>query len=253
MLFTVKYINLYEGLRMGTDDRKSIVYQEISTERDATTGEMLQNIGKKIVKVAKTPDFIMIFTKQISLLEDLKKMDNMVLFSILTHFVGQRNLVFLSPQTKKRIANELGVDISSITRSINELLKKEVLVTDIEKNVFLNPHIFGKGNWEEIRKLRHELVFEYDFETNVRTIKRNTQAQYISDEELALPHDVIGAEESINITTGRKEQTVYIQESESDVSNINDDIQLLQEQNKQLELQNKQLELQIKLAEIQRN
>lgn len=238
---------------MGTDDRKSIVYQETRSERDGATGEIKHDIERKIVKVAKTPDFIMLFTKQVTLLEDLKKMDNMVLYSILTHFVGQRNLVFLSPQSKKLIAKELSVDISSITRSINELLKKEVLVTDVEKNVFLNPHIFGKGNWEEIRKLRHELVFEYDFETNAKSIKRHTQAQYISDEELALPHDIIGAEQNINLATGQTNQTVFIQESEYESSHNNNEILILQEQNKQLELQNKQLELQIRLAEIQKN
>lgn len=238
---------------MGTDDRKSIVYQEINTERDPSTGELVDQVGKRIVKVAKTPDFIMIFTKHIGVLEDLAKMDDRVLFLILSKFVGQKNLVFLSPITKKGMAKDLGVDISSITRSINALISKEVLVLDSEKNVFLNPHLFGKGNWEEIRKLRHELTFEFDFETSKQLIKRQTKAQYISDEELSLPHDVVGAEEYIDDVSGNIEQTVYIQESPPNTINKDSHIQLIQEQNKQLELQNKQLELQIRLAEIQKN
>ena len=191
----------------------------------------------------------MTFTKHITYLEQLGKTDNIVLFSILSHYVGQKNLIFLSPQVRKKIASELELDISSVNKAIKNLTKKEILVIDNEGFMYLNPYLFGKGNWEDIRKLRQELIFEYDFESGTTQMIRNVKAQYIDQNELNKSHDVLETTEER--TEYGIEQTIYIQESEEEQINHTTpkktvselELELIKEKNKALELQLKLNEL----------
>lgn len=198
---------------MSDQERKNIVYEERTQVRDNITGEIVdKDINKRVIKVPRTPDFLMLFTKHITYLEQLGKTDNSVLFVILSHYVGQKNLVFLSPQVRKKISVELGLDISSVNKAIKNLLTKEIIVTDSDSFMYLNPFLFGKGNFDEIKKLRQELIFEYDFTTNTTNMIRNVKAQYVDQEELDRPHELIDATQ--NETGTEVVQTIYIQETD---------------------------------------
>lgn len=249
---------------MRDQDRKSIMYEETTRIRDNITGEVTdKDINKRVIKVPRTPDFLMLFTKHITYLEQLGKTDNSVLFVILSHYVGQKNLVFLSPQVRKKISAELELDISSVNKAIKNLLIKEVIVTDTDSFMYLNPFLFGKGNFDEIKKLRQELIFEYDFATNTTNMIRNVKAQYVDQEELERPHELVDATETVTDT--EVEQTIYIQEvdpidqgedtqpvlpfftePELQPMSIKEDTNL-----EVIREQNRNLELKIQLAEIE--
>ena len=235
---------------MSGDNKKNIIYDETTRIRDNISGEVIdQDINRRVIRVPRTPDFLMTFTKHITYLEQLGKTDNIVLFSILSHYVGQKNLIFLSPQVRKKIASELELDISSVNKAIKNLTKKEILVIDNEGFMYLNPYLFGKGNWEDIRKLRQELIFEYDFESGTTQMIRNVKAQYIDQNELNKSHDVLETTEER--TEYGIEQTIYIQESEEEQINhttqkktvLELELELIKEKNKALELQLKLNEL----------
>lgn len=235
---------------MSGDNKKNIIYDETTRIRDNISGEVIdQDINRRVIRVPRTPDFLMTFTKHITYLEQLGKTDNIVLFSILSHYVGQKNLIFLSPQVRKKIASELELDISSVNKAIKNLTKKEILVIDNEGFMYLNPYLFGKGNWEDIRKLRQELIFEYDFESGTTQMIRNVKAQYIDQNELNKSHDVLETTEER--TEYGIEQTIYIQESEEEQINHTTpkktvselELELIKEKNKALELQLKLNEL----------
>ena len=235
---------------MSGDNKKNIIYDETTRIRDNISGEVIdQDINRRVIRVPRTPDFLMTFTKHITYLEQLGKTDNIVLFSILSHYVGQKNLIFLSPQVRKKIASELELDISSVNKAIKNLTKKEILVIDNEGFMYLNPYLFGKGNWEDIRKLRQELIFEYDFESGTTQMIRNVKAQYIDQNELNKSHDVLETTEER--TEYGIEQTTRIQESEEEQINHTTpkktvselELELIKEKNKALELQLKLNEL----------
>ena len=246
---------------MRDETNKSIVYNEITTTRDGETGELVNDVQKKIVKVPRTPDFVMLFTKHVTFLEQLGKTDNSVLFVILSHYVGQENLLFLSPQVRKKIASELSLDISSVNKAIKNLIKKEVIGFDKDEFLRLNPHLFGKGNWEDIRKLRQELTFEFDFTNNTAIMSRTVQAICADQEELEKPHAVIDTHETIS--ESKSEQTIFIEEIndesqapvlpffESEEEKTNDfDIERLKEENKAKELGIEEMKLKIKMFEM---
>ncbi|MDD4969897.1 MAG: hypothetical protein PHT07_10765 [Paludibacter sp.] len=234
---------------------KSIVYHEVKTSHNAETGELTEQTNRRVYKVPRTPDFIMLFTKHISFLEQLNKGETAVLSAILESYVGIGNMVFLSPQSRKQIGADLGVVMSSIHKAIKALLEKKILIEGENKFIYLNPHLFGKGNWEDISKLRQIMTVDFDFQKQEAIVSREVKTTYIGDVELSKPHEVIDAKE---YTDGDGvHQEVVIQESsiqDADIVHAADSLPM-QEQNldKQITMlkeQNRQLELKLELAKI---
>lgn len=177
-------------------DRKNIVYQEVQTFRDTITGETTSTHNRKLIKLERTPDFIMLFTERVGFLEDLQAGEKAVLSQILQHYVGVQNIIFLSSDTKKDMATALNVGLSSIQKATKSLLDKQIIIKGIikENQIYLNPHLFGKGNWENIHKMRQEVIYDFDFEKKEMKESRRLSTQYEDDIEIE-KHDVIETNE----------------------------------------------------------
>ncbi|MDQ1340993.1 MAG: hypothetical protein QG567_2151, partial [Campylobacterota bacterium] len=124
-----------------TSTKKNILYQEVHSMKDNVTGEILNTHNRKIIKVERTPDFIMLFTEHVAFIEKLQSNEKAVLSQILQHYVGVENVVFLSADTKKDMAAELNVGISYIHKALKALLDRRVLIKGIvkENQTYLNP------------------------------------------------------------------------------------------------------------------
>jgi len=220
---------------------KNIVYQEYHTEVNQETGEITNKQNRKILKVQRTPDFIMLFTEHVAFLEKLAKNEKAVLSQILQHYVGIKNVVFLSANTKKDMADELHVGISYIHKAIKQLIERQILVKGIIKTnqLYLNPYLFGKGNWENIYQMRQEISYDFDFAKLEMKETRKISALYDNDFDIN-KHDIVDKEEYQDID-GANHQEITITEKNDELS-----ILKIQKEIKELSIKEMELKLQMK-------
>ena len=130
----------------------------------------------------------MLFLKGIPQLLDasLSNMQLKVLWVILSNYVNKNNALSLSAGVRKEIAREIDSTYRTVSEYINQLCKKGIInKVDFEgsPNFFLNPHIFGKGNWYDIKKLRYETSIEYDFEKKTALQTNKTISVFDTEEQ----------------------------------------------------------------------
>lgn len=74
--------------------------------------------------------------------------------------------VTLVPRTKKAICKELGWEkTSSLDNALQRLLKGKIIYR-VDRGVFrMNPYLFGKGEWQDISRIRMEITYDSDGKT----------------------------------------------------------------------------------------
>lgn len=237
-------------------DTKNIVYQEHKTEINHETGEILNTQNRRLLKVKRTPDFIMLFTEHVAFIEKLAKNEKALLSQILQHYVGVKNVVFLSADTKKDMAEELNVGMSYIHKAIKSLTQKQVLIKGIDKKnqIYLNPHLFGKGNWENIYKMRQNIAYDFDFE-KLEMKETRTLSTLYDDELENKPHEIIDAQEYKD-ESGVTHQEITIEEKKEnqnqslisfDETKSSNELDMLNAQNKSKELAIQEMKLKLEM------
>lgn len=145
------------------------VYQEITREINHETGEVKITNDRQVVKKNSTPDFVMLFTQTAPMLANanLTSSQSTTLFAIISKFVGKNNLLNLSAATKELISRECDLKYNTVDQNIRTLIKKNIILRDKigERGYqyYLNPYVFGKGNWADIEQLRYTVDIQYDF------------------------------------------------------------------------------------------
>ena len=240
---------------------------------DSVTGEVTSKTSTKVVKRDKTPDFIMLFTEGAPLLSDasLSKREQNILNEILSTWVGLNNRVDFSQVLRAHLAKVLDYSPSSIYKGLNSLKRKKIFVeknniteNDVKGAIYLNPNIFGKGHWNDIKKLRYDIQIDFDFETLEATTSSSRTAAYHESEEL-LPHGKLKeVDREMKAVGSSKEEKIIVEDIELVASEIeivekkgsvglidNTELEILRERRKILELENKSKELDIKGLEFQ--
>jgi len=144
-----------------------------------TTGELTQTTEQKIMRFPKTPDFVMTFTKDLGYMKELTRAEMLTMFGML-QIVNAENEVILNKAIKERICNEYDLSIKSMDVFIHGLKKKEVIV-QVGRGIYkLQPNLFGKGRWSDVKKLR--MAIEWDFKHKTKRV--GVETEYFSEEEL---------------------------------------------------------------------
>ncbi len=191
------------------------VFEHIEETIDSKTGEVTLTEKKSIVKQAKTPEFIMMFTEGAPFLAGAKLTgaQTSVLFMLLHKFVLPRdNVLLLTSYTRQTISNEMNIAKNTVDSAILKLIDTKIILVKKEmgKVYYLNPKLFGKGNWNDIKKLRYQTSVEYDFENRDIDITNATTFGYGDvDKDNII---VTGVEENISEDKNLIEQKVYIED-----------------------------------------
>ena len=236
---------------------KSIIYREDVKKVDNKTGEVINTTTRRLSKVKRTPDFIMLYTKHVAFLEKLTKGETAVLSEILGKYVGIENLLNMSPAIRATITKKLDVDKSYVNKAISGLTKKKIISKDENGLSFLNPHLFGKGNWEDIHKLRHEIAYDFDFETLEAKETRKIAISYDADFDMN-QHNIIEANK-FKDKNGVETQEIVVQENlnqqlvsfeEPKKQEFYNELELINAKNKTKELAIEEMKLKLKMHEL---
>jgi len=149
------------------------INQSVETLVIDENGEFISKRANKTLSWGAEPPYIKLYLQDILYLSDIPNKHESVLYELLkrTTYAGEKNgmEVVVNSSLKRRIAQELGFkNIGSISNAITDLVKGKVLIRKDVGIYQFNPYLFGKGDWQDIARLRLEINYD---EIKGRTFK----------------------------------------------------------------------------------
>jgi predicted transcriptional regulator len=123
-------------------------------------------------------DFVYAFTKSIGYLSQLTKSEINTLFGMFKYTTMQ-NKIFVNKSMKQEISDDMHINFQTVENAITSLAKKG-MIGRLDRGVYcLNPEFFGKGDFNNLKKIK--IFQEFDF--NERTQKVAIQQEFATEEE----------------------------------------------------------------------
>lgn len=141
------------------------INQSVETDVMDEDGVIRSKRINRVLSWGDEPQFIKLYLQDILYLSDLPKHHEKILFELLkrANYAGKKYgmEITLNAAIKRRIAEELGIqNIRSINNALSDLVKGEVLYRTDTGVYTLNPYLFGRGNWQDISRLRLEVNYD---------------------------------------------------------------------------------------------
>lgn len=151
------------------------IIQEVRKEViDNETGEIRITETNTVSRVPSEPNYIKIYLDDIMHFMDMPSSSSGILFSIAKR-MGYDNKVTLVKPIKEDIAKETGMDLGTINNAITNFKKKDILVSAGRSVYTINPHLIGKGSWQDIYKLRLNIEYNPDGTRSIKTYREDKE------------------------------------------------------------------------------
>ena len=130
-------------------------FERVQTVVDGMTGECLSEQRNVITfnPLPPEPAYVKLYIEDLGKLLDLQSGHRDILLHVAAT-VAYDGLVSMTTLRKNRIAAVLKCSIRSIDNAITEFVRREILLRVGRAEYELNPHLFAKGSWKEIRERR---------------------------------------------------------------------------------------------------
>lgn len=134
------------------------VYEHTETTVDVSSGEISEQkrYTKKLIPVE--PAFVKMYLKDILFLKDVPKGLHGVLYALIMR-INYYNEVIINSELKRKIAEEVGLSFTRVNQGITAFVKKGILIRTGKGIYLINPHLFGRGSWENIQGIRLEVGY----------------------------------------------------------------------------------------------
>lgn len=132
---------------------------------DEKTGEMVSKRANQTLSWGSEPSFIKLYLEDALYLSDMPSKHSAVLYELLRRatYAGSEDgmQVVINAALKRRIQKALNYkNISSINNAITDLVKGKILYR-VDTGIYnFNTYIFGKGEWQDISRLRLEINYD---------------------------------------------------------------------------------------------
>lgn len=151
--------------------RDIITKKKIKTTIDKENNEIISHeIDEEsfIIKKIKRDKFMLLYVENFMHLTKLNRKTLEVLALIISRRVTYgNNEVIIDSKFRVEIANELGMNKQNISRSIKELNDNNIInrkqISDRIYSYYLNPYIFGNGDFNAVEKQRIQYCYDFDF------------------------------------------------------------------------------------------
>jgi len=141
------------------------INQSIETQVINEKGELVSKRANKTLSWGAEPPFIKMYLDDIIYLKDMPKSYSPILHEFLKRmtYAGEKEgqVIYVNSSMKRRVQEALGYkNLSSINNAITDLVKAEVFLRLDLGCYLVNPYLFGKGDWQDIDRLRLEINYD---------------------------------------------------------------------------------------------
>jgi hypothetical protein len=172
------------------------IKQSVETMVINDKGEMVEKRANKTLSWGAEPSYIKLYLQDVLYLSDMPKKYDSVLYQLLKRasYAGDKDgmQVSISAGMKRIIQKELGFkNVGSINNAITDLVKGKIMYR-IDTGIYeFNPWIFGKGDWQDIARLRTEISYD---DIKGRTFKTVCEYKSEEDGQLSFTNALTGTE-----------------------------------------------------------
>jgi hypothetical protein len=160
---------------MGANNTKRISQEITNHAINYETGEVTEEKKHQISYVEREPDYVKLYISDILRLTNIPKGSNDIMLSILRRMTYNNDIALFAP-VKREIASELGLKEITISKAIELFAKKSIILRKDRGLYIINPYFFGRGKWEDIKKVRLQIEYSKEGRMILKT-------EFVSEEE----------------------------------------------------------------------
>lgn len=132
------------------------------------------------------PPFVKLYLQDITYHADLPKNYSNILYELLKYmtYAGDKDgmVIFINSYVKEKVAADLGLTgknpKQSIDNAISKLVKGKLLIRIGRGTYRANPYFFGKGDWQDIARLRLEINYDEIKGKTFKTVCEYKEPEY---------------------------------------------------------------------------
>lgn len=141
------------------------IKQSVETSVLNEQGEFVSKRANKTLSWGSEPAYIKLYLQDVLYLSDMPTKHSAVLYELLKRasYAGDKDgmQVIINASLKRRIAECLGLkNVGSISNAITDFVKGKILYRADVGMYNFNPYLFGKGDWQDISRLRLEINYD---------------------------------------------------------------------------------------------
>lgn len=146
------------SLLNGDNGNTKKLKQLIEKTQTGIDGNIVSLEQYKTFSFKSEPNFIKIYLDNILYLTDMPNNLSSLMFELLKvlTYADRGHRIILNATIKKEIASRLKISEQSLRNQIHTLKKGKILYQNPSEIgvYYVNPYLFGKGDWEDISKIR---------------------------------------------------------------------------------------------------
>ena len=141
------------------------IKQSVETSVINEQGEIVSKRANKTLSWGSEPAYIKLYLQDVLYLSDMPTKHSAILYELLKRasYAGDKDgmQVIINASLKRRIKETLGFkNLSSVNNAITDFVKGKILYRADVGMYNFNPYLFGKGDWQDISRLRLEINYE---------------------------------------------------------------------------------------------
>lgn len=164
------------GIKTYTNMKKRIS-QEVTHTKTDLNGEVIEEVKNQVAYIEREPDYVKLYISDILRLQDIPKSGNDILLAVIKRMTYNNDIALFAP-VKREIASELGIKEVTVSKAIELFTNKSILLRKDRGLYLINPFFFGRGKWEEIRKVRLQVIYSEEgrmiLKTEFETVEVNS-------------------------------------------------------------------------------
>jgi hypothetical protein len=137
---------------------KKRISQEITHTKTDLNGEVIEEVKNQVAYVEREPDYVKLYISDILRLQDIPKSGNDILLAIIKRMTYNNDIALFAP-VKREIASDLGIKEITVSKAIELFTNKSILLRKDRGLYLINPFFFGRGKWDDIRKVRLQVIY----------------------------------------------------------------------------------------------
>jgi len=120
-------------------------------------GEILSESKEEVIRHPVEPPYVKLYIDDILYLSGLKGHLSGLVYELVKR-MDYKGIVTLTTRWKQETATILNIKVQTLNNYIQDIKKKMIMKPIGRSEFMMNPHIFAKGSWTDIRKMRNEYL-----------------------------------------------------------------------------------------------
>lgn len=150
---------------MASDRRRRVVHRTDRTVASADTGEVVSYETLTVSRLPVEPPFVKMYLDDLGRVLDLPGGPRDILYALVRK-MDYDGVISLTAAARQRICDAHGIKPQTFANYLQALMKADVIRMAGRGEFVMNPSLFARGAWEDVRRLRcgFEMVVRYDRE-----------------------------------------------------------------------------------------